>query len=174
MLMKKFVGLGVGLMAALGVITIAPATAVAAKATENHASYMWIIGATTPSDTAIAPNGATITLAGSGMLQAGPRHTASGGGTFTSSGGGSGTFMATGMEGFVSYGSGAAQGLPPNLFGGEAKLKISLSDGTSGVLTIFCVLGSPPVAKMEGITVILGAGADYTKQDGGNTVFIRP
>jgi hypothetical protein len=29
------------------------------------------------------------------------------------------------------------------------------------------------MAKMEGITVILGAGGDYTKQDGGDNVFIQ-
>jgi hypothetical protein len=40
-------------------------------------------------------------------------------------------------------------------------------------LTIFCVLGSPPPSKEEGITVILGTAGQFTKQDGGNTVFIH-
>ena len=38
----------------------------------------------------------------------------------------------TAVDGFVSYGSGAAQGLPANLFGGEAKLSVSLSNGQTG------------------------------------------
>ena len=44
----------------------------------------------------------------------------------------------------------------------------------SGVLTIFCVLGSPPPSVMEGINLILGGGAsaEYTEQDGGFTLFI--
>jgi hypothetical protein len=170
-IMKRLVGLGIGVAVCLGAISGSPGAAFAANAGENHASYMWIIGGT--GDTAIAPNGSTITMAGTGMLQAGPGHTANGGGTFTTSGGSSGTFTVTGMEGFVSYGSGAAQGLPANFFGGEAKLRVALSDGTSGVLTIFCLLGSPPMSKMEGINLILGTGGDYTKQDGGNTLFIQ-
>jgi hypothetical protein len=63
--------------------------------------------------------------------------------------------------------------LPSVLFGGETKLDISLSNGAIGVLTIFCVLGSPPPSKEEGITVILGTAGQFTKQDGGNTVFIH-
>ena len=59
-------------------------------------------------------------------------------------------------------------------FGGEAKLDITLSNGATGVLTIFCVLGSPPGGKEEGITVILGQDGQFTKQDGGNTVFVLP
>jgi hypothetical protein len=44
----------------------------------------------------------------------------------------------------------------------------------TGVLTIFCVLGSPPPSKMEGINLILGAGvsAEYTKEVSGFTIFI--
>jgi len=171
--MKRLFGLGVALAAGLSAISVAPGTALAAKSSQNHASYTWVVGFTTPSDTAMAPDGSTITMTGSGSLQAGPGHSAGGGGTFSKSSGGSGTFTVTGMQGFVSYGSGSAQGLPADLFGGEAKVKVALSDGTSGVLTIFCVLGSPPMGKMEGINVILNRGGNYTKQDGGNTVFIH-
>lgn len=147
-------------------------SALASDANGNHDTYMWIVGATTPSDTAIAPDGSTITMKGDGTLTAGPGNAASGGGTYSLSRGGSGTWMATGVQGFVSYGP-AAPPLPSFLFGGEAKLNISLSNGATGVLTIFCVLGSPPPSKEEGITVILGAGGQFTEQAGGNTIFIR-
>jgi len=152
---------------------LAPTLALASDANGNHGSYMWVVGATTPSDTAMAPDGSTITMAGSGTFNAGPNKTATGGGTYSLSGGGSGTWTVTGVQGFVSYGA-AGDGFPPGFFGGELKLQVSLSNGSSGVLTIFCRLGSPPpiVAKDEGINVILGTGGNYTMQDGGNTVFI--
>ena len=147
-------------------------SALASDANGNHDTYIWVVGATTPSDTAIAPDGSTITMKGQGTLTAGPDNTASGGGTYSLSSGGSGTWTATGVLGFVSYGP-AAPPLPSILFGGETKLNIRLSNGATGVLTIFCVLGSPPPSKEEGITVILGAAGQFTKQDGGNTIFIH-
>jgi len=159
---------------ALGSLFGASGLAAASGAHGNHDTYTWIVGATTPSDTAIAPNGSTITMAGSGTMTAGPSNTASCTGTctYSLSSGGSGTWTVTGIQGFVSYGSGAAQGLPPTFTGGEAKLDITLDNGASGVLTIYCVLGKPPGGKEEGIAVILGKDGQFTKQDGGNTLFI--
>ena len=170
--MRKLAAFGISL-AAMGLSTT---PAVAADANGNHAAYVWVVGAFTPSDTAIAPDGSTITMAGTGTLMAGPGGTAMGGGTYTKSGGEPpGTWTATAVVSFVSYGSGAAQGLPPSLFGGEAKMSVSLSNGQTGVLTIICVLGSPPSGKMEGIQLVLGSGVsgEYTKQVSGNTVFIK-
>jgi hypothetical protein len=150
-------------------------TALATDANGNHDTYFWAVGATTPSDTAVAPDGSTITMSGHGTFNAGPGGTASGGGTFTTSSGASGTWTASDIQGFVNYGQ--TPGFPvPGAAGGEAKLKVSLSTGQTGVLTITCLLGSPPPSKEEGITLILGAGvgAEYTKpvHESGNTVFI--
>jgi len=153
-------------------LVLGQTSALASDANGNHDTYIWVVGATTPSDTAIAPDGSTITMKGQGTLTAGPDNAASGGGTYSLSTGGSGTWTATGVLGFVSYGP-AAPPLPSILFGGETKLNIRLSNGETGVLTIFCVLGSPPPSKEEGITVILGAAGQFTKQDGGNTIFIH-
>ena len=153
-------------------LVLGQTSALASDANGNHDTYIWVVGATTPSDTAIAPDGSTITMKGNGTLTAGPDNTASGGGTYSLSSGGSGTWTVTGVLGFVSYGP-AAPPLPSVLFGGETKLNISLSNGATGVLTIFCVIGSPPPSKEEGITVILGAAGQFTKQDGGNTIFIH-
>jgi hypothetical protein len=146
----------------------APTAAIATDANGNHNSYTWVVGATTPTDTAVAPDGSTITMSGNGTLIAGPGNTASGGGAYRLSSGGSGTWTVTGIQGFVSYGDAGS----PGLFGGEAKLNISLSNGATGVLTMICVLGSPPAGKMEGIQVILGNGGQFTKQAGGDNVFI--
>lgn len=160
---------------ALGLVGASSGGALAANASDNHAAYVWVVGAVPAgsSDTAMAPDGSTITLSGSGMLQAGPGGSASGVGSYSLSSGGSGTWTVTGVLGFVSYGSGSAQGLPANLFGGETKLRVDLSNGADGVLTITCELGSPPAGKMEGVTLILGQGGEFTMRHGGNTVFVQ-
>jgi len=147
----------------------APIIALAANSNANHNTYQWIL----PGTTAKAPDGSTITLVGQGVLSAGPDKMASGGGSFTTSSGSSGQWVATAAQGFVSYGQ--TPGFPiPGATGGMAKRKVNLSNGTDGVLTIFCMLGSPPPSVMEGIHLILGAGAsgEYTTQDGGFTLFI--
>ena len=164
---RKWILLGV----AMSGLVFSQTSALASDANANHETYVWVVGATTASDTAMAPDGSTITMSGFGHLTAGPDNAASGGGAYSLSSGGSGTWTVTGVLGFVSYGP-ASPPLPPTLFGGEAKLNVTLSNGASGVLTIICVLGSPPAAKMEGITVILGTGGQFTEQAGGNTVFI--
>ena len=136
----------------------------------NHATYAWIIGVDPPfTDTAIAPDGSTITLSGSGTFTAGPGRAATGGGSYSLSSGGSGSWSVTGIEGFVSYGP---ADFDPTLYGGEVKLDITLGNGSSGVLTIYCELGAPPAGKMEGISVVLGTDGQFTKQDGGDNVFI--
>ena len=167
--MKRIAALAISVAAAVMVIVPAMAT----DANGNHESYKWVVGADgTPTDTAIAPDGSTITMKGHGTLTAGPGSMASGGGTFTTSAGGSGTWAATDVDGFVSYGP-AGAGFPPGATGGEAKLRVTLSNGQAGTLTIICLLGSPPAGKMEGIQLVLGASVsgEYTKQDGGTTVF---
>ncbi|SRR5713226_1047868 len=159
--------------AAIVGLLLGQTSALASDANGNHETYVWVVGATTPSDTAMAPDGSTITMSGHGLLTAGPGNAARGGGSYSLSTGGSGSWSVTGVQGFVSYGP-AGPGFPPGLFGGEAKLDITLSNGASGVLTVICVLGSPPASKMEGITVILGTGGQFTKSvpESGTTVFI--
>jgi hypothetical protein len=150
-------------------LAASPSAALATDANGNHDTYRWIVAG----DTAKAADGSTITMLGHGLLSAGPDKMANGGGTFSTSGGSSGHWTATAVQGFVSYGQ--TPGFPvPGATGGLTKLKVSLDNGMTGVLTIFCVLGSPPPSVMEGINLILGAGAsaEYTEQDGGFTLFI--
>jgi len=158
------------LAAFVAAFVFAPTAALATDANGNHDTYAWVVGFTTGTATAIAPDGSTITMSGHGTLMAGPGNTATGGGTYTLSADGSGTFVVTGIDSFVSYGPGT---FAPGVFGGEAKLTITLSNGESGVLTVYCLQGNPPPSKMEGIAVILGQGGNFTKPDGGNTVFIH-
>jgi hypothetical protein len=124
----------------------------------------------------MAPDGSTIKMKGHGNFQTGADRTVTGGGTYTKSNGDTGTWTATAVDSFVSYGPSTV----PGVSGGEAKLRISLSNGQSGVLTIFCDApgSNPPTGKAmaEGINLILGSGVsdEYTEQAGGNTVFFGP
>jgi hypothetical protein len=123
-------------------------------------------------------------MAGSGTLNAGPDKSVSGSGTYTiTSASGetaSGTWTATQMLSFVNYGSGAAQGTPPNFFGGQAQMMVTLSGVGSGVLQINCTLGTPPPGHVgpngdeEGIDLRLGTGMTFKRESSGNTLFIAP
>lgn len=165
----------------LAVLALVPASAMATDANGNHDHYLFLAGVAPIEgpDEAVAPDGSTVSLSGTGEFTAGPNKSASGGGTYTiknASGAtvASGSWTVDGMLGFVSYGDGTPQGLPPNLFGGQAKLHVSLAGAGDGVLTITCLLGSPPGGADEGITLILGHGWNFTKSVEGETVFITP
>ena len=138
----------------------------------NHAAYVWVLG----TNTSMAPDGSTITMTGTGTLNAGHPGRATGGGGYVKSGGEAGTWTVTAFKGFVSYGLAGPEPfpLPPGATGGQAKLRVALSNGQKGVLTIICVLGSPPPSAMEGIKLDLGGGerGEYTTIVAGNTVFI--
>src|SRR5260370_26257038 len=166
--MKRFAAAFISLAA----IALFTTPAAGGAANGNHESYKWV----TAGDTAMAPDGSTIKLTGHGTLTAGPDNAISGGGTFTTSSGASGTWSATAVDAFVSYGLAGPEPfpLPPGAAGGMAKLRVSLSDGESGVLTIFCVLGTPPPSVMEGIHLVLGSGAHgaYKTIVIGHTIFI--
>src|SRR5438128_5830710 len=166
--MKTFVVLGISLAA----IALSTAPALAADANGNHEAYVWVVAG----DTAIAPDGSTIFIKGRGTLEAGPQGLATGGGTFSINGGPIGTWKATGVEGFVSYGTSLPGSAlpPPPATGGMAKLHVSFSNGQVGVLTIFCVIGSPPPSSGEGIHLILGGGSrsEYTTDGRGLPAFV--
>ena len=81
---------------ALGLLLGFSGPAAASNAHGNHNGYGWVVGADPPfSDTAIAPDGSTITMSGQGTLTAGPGKNASGGGTYSLSTGGSGTWSVS-------------------------------------------------------------------------------
>jgi len=159
------------IVVSLAAVGVASTPALATDANGNHAAYRWVVA----TDTAMAPDGSTITMTGHGTLMAGPESSATGGGTFKNSAGVSGTWTALAVEGFVSYGTRlpGSNFPPPPATGGMTKLRVALSNGQTGVLTIFCVIGSPPPPVMEGINLVLGGGvsSEYTMQDGGNTIF---
>ena len=156
----------------LAAIGLSTAPAEATDANGNHEAYKWVVAG----DTADAPDGSTIFFSGSGTLQAGPGRVATGGGTFSINGGAIGTWTARAVDGFVSYGTRLPGPTlpPPPATGGKATLRVSLSNGETGLLTIFCIIGAPPPSVGEGIHLILGGGVsnDYTDEGHGNTIFI--
>lgn len=166
--MKTLAVFGISLAA----IALSVAPAMAADANGNHEAYKWVVAG----DTAVAPDGSTIFIQGHGTLEAGPGGSANGGGSFSTPGSPTGTWHATGLQGFVSYGTSLpGSGLPGfPATGGMAKLRVSFNNGQAGVLTIFCIIGSPPPSVGEGIHLILGSGAsgEYTDEGRGFTIFI--
>lgn len=166
--MKTLVAFAISL-AAIGLTT---APAVATDANGNHEKYKWVVAG----DTAVAPDGSTIFVQGIGTLQAGPGGSVSGGGMYSINGGPTLKWTATAVDGFVSYGTRLPGSPlpPPPATGGKATLRVSLDNGQTGVLTIFCIIGNPPPSVGEGIHLVLGGGVsnNYTDEGHGNTIFI--
>jgi hypothetical protein len=170
-------------LAAVGLVALAAAFALTGSATAtnangNHDHYAFLAGVEPVEgpDTAVAPNGSTVQLNGSGEFQAGPGKSASGGGSYVikdASGStvASGSWTVTGVGGFVSYGEGIPQGAP-GVFGGQLQLQVSLAGAGDGLLTVTCLLGAPPGGADEGITLILGDGWNFTHSTGGETAFV--
>ena len=179
---------------AAGLLCLGPASALAANANGNHDAYSWHVGVPFvpgfPATAIAAGPGGTIEMSGSGQLQAGPNNSASGGGSYVlldaqgnpiAGSGGAWSVVPgqQGMLGFVSYGCGnlGPNPVPPDFCGGEARLRIVLAGGAlagqEGVLTIMCLVGSPPGGKDEGIRLILGNGTNFPRTEEGATLFIK-
>jgi hypothetical protein len=62
--------------------------------------------------------------------------------------------------------------IAPNDCGGQAKLQVILAGAGAGVLTVTCLVGSPPGGKAEGITLILSHGWNFTQSTSGQTDYI--
>ena len=148
-------------------------------------TYIWIAGAEpicsmigpdACPDVAMASNGDTVTIAGSGTFTIHP-DSVTGTGTFIhkDSGGNvkaSGTWTATQLMSFVSYGS-AGPSFPPGLEGGKAVIRVHANVGVDALLTVFCLLGSPPSGVDEGVRLNVQDIINFNMQAGGATVFIR-
>jgi len=130
-------------------------------------------------DVARAPNGDTVELTGSGTISVHPK-SASGAGTFTDKDAAgnvlvNGTWEATKLLSFHSYGSGAAQGLPPELWGGQALIRVHLTAGGNeidAILTVDCALGKVPPGAAEGVTLNVPGIIHFNKSVSGFTVFV--
>ena len=132
-------------------------------------------------DTAIAKDGSTISVTGSGTFVVGESDEVTGGGTWkTVASDGStanGTYQVSGLVRF-DLAPGAFT-FPSLLDGiddaakarpGLAVLRIAYSDGTKGILVVSCSLVGTPSAVFEGITATK-AFVDYLNRKSGATLF---
>ena len=189
----RFWGLGtvVALAAALTLLT----TFASAASSGGAAHVRWDIISTTgipPAPlnpgghaSAMAPDGDTITLTGSGHFVApasgGGSGAADGGGTWTTSSG-SGTYQVTALVSWERANDQANVGFVDNIdegtrTNGTAVLKIAFSDGSSGVLTVGCHgPGAPPgifegIATTKGYKTYYNVPAPVSGVDAGRTIF---
>jgi len=130
-------------------------------------------------DVATADNGDTVTVIATGVLDAAAR-TASGSGTFVHRNAagtllGSGTFALTGLTSFQFYGC-----VETIFCGGKALLPVHItghpaSGGTvelDGVLTVTCLVGSPPAGAREGIRLNVKDLINFNTSTEGETIYI--
>jgi hypothetical protein len=135
---------------------------------------------------AMAPDGDTITLMGSGHFVApasgGGSGAVDGGGTWSTSSGGSGTYAVTALVSWERANDQANVGFVDNIdegtrTNGTAVLKIAFSDGSSGVLTVGCHgPGAPPgifegIATTKGFKTYYNVPAPVPGVDAGRTLF---
>jgi hypothetical protein len=186
---------GLGAVVALGGVLMLLTTFASAASSGGAAHVRWDIISTTgipPAPinpgghaSAMAPDGDTITLTGSGHFVApasgGGAGAVDGGGTWTTSGG-SGTYDVTALVSWerandqanVGFVDNIDEGTPTN---GTAVLKIAFSDGSSGVLTVGCHgPGAPPgifegIATTKGFKTYYNVPAPVPGVDAGRTLF---
>lgn len=130
---------------------------------------------------AMASNGDTFAVTGTGMFSVHPKSSSGGGSwTHTFAGGGStsGTWIANGLVAFQPYGCGVVFGtpLPPDFCGGRVVLDVTLSTplgSLPGQLTIDCLIGVPPASASEGIRLVVPGVINFNKVVGGENVYIK-
>jgi len=174
---------GITLTALLGAFTAT------ASASSSSASYEYHIGdaflvSLDPSfgpDVALAHNGASMTVTGTGTLSVHPK-SISGGGTFSYADVAgnvlaSGTWSAEDLLSFKAYGS--SPSLPPTFTAGKAHARVHLSPQAGGpgfdaILTITCALPDVkvPQSAEEGIRLAVQRIGNFNDEVSGNTLFI--
>jgi hypothetical protein len=158
------------------------------SADSGSASYVYLLGTSFlcdlgPSacpDVAMAANGDTIDITGSGTLSIHP-NSVSGGGTFThhfDGGSLSGTWTAEQLLSFVSYGSSPL--FPPEFTAGLALIRVHLvADGGSpqadAILRVTCVLAGAtfPSGGEEGVRLNIQDLLNFNEEVSGVTLFIK-
>jgi hypothetical protein len=186
---------GLGALVALGAAVMLLTTLASAASSGGAQHVRWDIISTTgipPAPlnpgghaSAMAPDGDTITLKGSGHFVApasgGGSGGVDGGGTWSTSGG-SGTYEVTALVSWQRANDQANVGFVDNIdegtrTNGTAVLKIAFSDGSSGVLTVGCHGPGAPPGIFEGIATTKGFKTYYTVPapapgvDAGRTLF---
>jgi hypothetical protein len=176
-------------LAAAGLLGLMPGPA---AADPNNESGTFELHVDVP-NVAMAPNGDTIGITGTGTFSVHPKSVATSG-TFTNhvAGGGTftGTWTATDLLSFEFYGCGVVSSidltLPPNFCGGALKMRVVFKPaGTTltipGIITVFCVIGpqappthdNPTQPGEEGVTVVVPGIANFNGIVSGMNHYVR-
>ena len=166
---------------ASALLALAPGSALATAPNNESASYEWHLEVP---NVAMAPNGDTVAITGTGTFSVHPKsaagggsftHTLAGGGTFT------GSYTVTGLVDFQPYGCGVVFGdpLPPDLCGGRLVFRVALVPDAhptlsrGGLLTIYCLIGAPPPSAEEGIRLVVPGVLNFNDVVTGENVYIK-
>jgi len=131
-------------------------------------------------DIAMADNGDTIEITGSGTFSIHPK-TVTGSGDFVhkNSAGtvlGSGTWAATKLLSFTSYGTSTFDGV--TIEGGKLVMRVHFIAASGieldGILQVDCLVGSPPAGAVEGVRLNVQGLINFNKEVSGLTVYIQP
>jgi hypothetical protein len=176
-------------LTAAGLLALMPASA---AADPDNESATFELHVDVP-NVAMAPNGDTIDITGTGTFSVHPKsvatsgtftHHVAGGGTFT------GTWTATDLLSFEFYGCGVVSSigltLPPNFCGGALKMRVVfMPTGTNsvvpGIITVFCVIGpqappthdNPTQPGEEGVTVVVPGIANFNEIVSGMNRYVQ-
>jgi hypothetical protein len=161
------------------VICLLPMVFVSTAMGEEDKAFQWIVFSDTPPQSAMATDGSTMFIEGTGTFVVGEAEQVTGGGTwatFDASGAvtGSGHFRVTELVKF-NLAPGSAPG-HPTFNAGLAFLRITYDDGSKGVLVVSCSLNffgpTTPPSVPEGFSASKEY-VDYWKGFiNGDTVFV--
>jgi hypothetical protein len=116
----------------------------------DDTQFKWVIGS---SASALAVDGSSITLTGTGTFAPSDPDEVSGGGTWAVSTGGSGSFRVTRL---IRFDLAPGSVSDPSIHAGLALLRITYSDGSRGILAVSCMLPGTPTNVAEGATASKG------------------
>ena len=179
--------LGIGTMAVILVVMAAlPGLSAASPAIKwtYHVgdAYLASLDPTFSPDVAMASNGDTFTLTGTGTYN--PGGPATGGGTFVHADPSGatrhfGTWTAVNVLSYTDFGNGVVNGFPRSFHGGILVLAVTIAPTDvpglvrSGTLTITCVIGdSVPAGAEEGFTAAIPGVITFGEPVSGNTLFV--
>jgi len=131
---------------------------------DGDATFKWVI---ISSASALAADGSTITLTGSGKFNPNEPDEVNGGGTWTVSSGGSGVFTVKGLIRFDPAPGHFPEPPDPSIHAGLAFFRIAYSDNSRGILAVSCSLIGTPANVAEGITASKGFVYYFNLQSSG-------
>ena len=160
-------------------VCLLPMVFISTAMSQEEKAFQWIVFSDTPPQSAMATDGSTILIAGTGTFVVGEAEQVTGGGTwatFDASGAatGSGKFQVTDLLKF-NLAPGSAPAFP-TFHAGLAFLRVAYDDGSKGVLTVSCSLNffgpTTPPSVPEGFSASKEFVDYWRGFINGDTVFV--